>query len=94
MISWQLAQVNVGTLLTPEGDPRVQPFFDTLARIHAMSVEAGTQPTIADGLSRLSMIDRYGPSSQAFTFKSLFPAPGEAGGPMDHKPDPWCVGHA
>lgn len=167
-MSWHLAQVNVGTLVAPEGDPRVQPFFDNLERINAIAdeapgfvwrlqeadggnatgiattpdplfivnmsvwrdadslfafvyrsahtpvmaqrrqfferpagayqalwwIEAGTQPTVADGLSRLWMIDRYGPSSQAFTFKSRYPAPGMAGGPIDHKPDPWCVGHA
>lgn len=32
---WQLAQINVGRLVAPEGDPRVQPFFDALGRINA-----------------------------------------------------------
>ena len=57
-------------------------------------VEAGHRPTIAEGLSKLWLIDRYGPTPQAFGFKSRFPAPGHEGPPADHKPDPWCVGNA
>lgn len=34
---WQLAQINIGKLLAPEGDPRVQPFFDALERINAIA---------------------------------------------------------
>lgn len=34
---WHLAQVNIGRLLAPEGDPRVQPFFDALDRINALA---------------------------------------------------------
>jgi Domain of unknown function (DUF3291) len=41
-------------------------------------VPAGERPTIADGLSRLWMLDHYGPGPQAFTFKARFPKPGEA----------------
>lgn len=55
---------------------------------------AGTLPTINDALARLWMLDRYGPTPQAFTFKARFPAPGLGGPPIDHQPDPWCVGHA
>ncbi len=57
-------------------------------------IPAGTEPTIADALSRLWMIDRFGPTPQAFTFKARFPAPGLGGPPVDHQPDPWCVGNA
>lgn len=57
-------------------------------------IEAGTIPTIDDALSRLWLLDRYGPSPRAFTFKARFPAP-DAGGPaIDMQPDPWCVGTA
>ena len=164
---WHLAQINIGRLVAPEGDPRVQPFFDALDRINALAeaspgfvwrlkdegrnatemaiggdallipnmsvwtgpdslfefvyrtahtpvmakrrdyferpqgsymalwwVPAGTIPTLNDGLSRLWLIDRLGPTPQAFTFKARFPAPGEAGPPVDHRPDPWCVGTA
>jgi hypothetical protein len=34
---WQLAQINVGRLVAPQGDPRVQPFFDALERINALA---------------------------------------------------------
>lgn len=55
---------------------------------------AGMIPTLNDGLSRLWMLDRFGPSSQAFTFKSRFPNPDLGGAPVDLQPDPWCVGRA
>ncbi len=35
--SWHIAQINVGTLVGPPGDPRVQPFFDALDRINALA---------------------------------------------------------
>ena len=57
-------------------------------------IEAGTIPTVNDALSRLWLLDRFGPSPQAFTFKSRFPAPGIGGSPVDMQPDPWCVGRA
>lgn len=164
---WHLAQVNIGRLVAPEGDPRVQPFFDALDRINALAEEspgfvwrlkgdgnnatdlqptpdpllipnmsvwtdaealfafvyrsshtpvmarrreffsrfegayqalwwipAGDIPTVSDALSRLWMLDRYGPTPHAFTFKVRFPAPGIDGAPVDHQPDPWCVGNA
>ena len=30
MTDWQLAQINVGRMVAPQGDPVVQPFFDAL----------------------------------------------------------------
>ncbi|HEY0629700.1 MAG TPA: DUF3291 domain-containing protein [Sphingomicrobium sp.] len=165
--AWHLAQMNVGRLVAPQGDLRVQPFFDALDRINALAdaspgfvwrlqdeggnaasiqvtpdplfivnmslwtdadslfnfvyrsahtpemarrreyferfegaymvlwwVEAGTIPTINDGLSRLWCLDRYGPSQHAFTFKARFPQPDQAAPPVDMQPDPWCVGRA
>ena len=164
---WHLAQINIGRLTAPQGDPRVQSFFDALDRINALAdaslgfvwrlqddsgnamgisyspdpllavnmsvwrdadalfefvyrsshtpvmarrrdyfqkfdgayqalwwLPAGQVPSVADGLSRLWLLDRFGPCPQAFTFKARFPAPGEAGLPVDHQPDPWCMGHA
>ena len=35
--AWQLAQMNIGTLVAAQGDPVVQPFFDALARINALA---------------------------------------------------------
>lgn len=164
---WQLAQINIGKLLAPEGDPRVQPFFDALEKVNAIAdaspgfvwrlqsesgnatdfdvasdplllvnmsvwqdatslfdfvyrsghtpemarrreyfhryesayqalwwVPAGHRPSIDEGLSRLWMLDRYGPTPQSFTFKARFPRPGEGTPPVDMKPDPWCIGNA
>lgn len=164
---WHLAQVNIGRLVAPEGDPRVQPFFDALDRVNALAeaspgfvwrltgegnnatdlrptpdpllavnmsvwtdadalfafvyrsahtpvmarrrdyferfdgafqamwwIPAGEIPTVSDAFSRLWMLDRYGPTPHAFTFKARFPAPGLDGAPIDHQPDPWCVGTA
>jgi hypothetical protein len=164
---WHLAQVNIGRLVAPEGDPRVQPFFDALDRVNVLAeaspgfvwrltgegnnatdlrptpdpqlavnmsvwtdadtlfafvyrsahtpvmarrrdyferfdgafqamwwIPAGEIPTLSDAFSRLWMLDRYGPTSHAFTFKARFPAPGLDGAPVDHQPDPWCVGTA
>jgi hypothetical protein len=164
---WHLAQVNIGRLVAPEGDPRVQPFFDALDRVNVLAeaspgfvwrltgegnnatdlrptpdpqlavnmsvwtdadtlfafvyrsahtpvmarrrdyferfdgafqamwwIPAGEIPTLSDAFSRLWMLDRYGPTPHAFTFKARFPAPGLDGVPVDHQPDPWCVGTA
>ena len=35
--SWQLAQMNVATLMADAGDPVVQPFFDALAEVNALA---------------------------------------------------------
>ena len=165
--NWQLAQINIGRLLAPEGDPRVQPFFDALDRVNALAdaapgfvwrlqtetgnatdvqatpdpllivnmsvwadaeslfafvyrsghtpemarrreyfdrfagayqalwwVPEGYRPSVEEGLSRLWLLDRYGPTPQAFTFKARFPVPGAGEPPVDMKPDPWCIGTA
>jgi hypothetical protein len=164
---WHLAQINVGRLVAPQGDPRVQPFFEALDWVNALAdsspgfvwrlqddggnataiqvtpdplfilnmsvwtdadslfnyvyrsahtpemgrrreyferfegaymalwwIEAGTIPSINDGLSRLWNLDRYGPSQHAFTFKARFPQPDQASPPVDMQPDPWCMGRA
>ena len=57
-------------------------------------VPAGTLPSVDEGLSRLWLLDRFGPCQQAFNFKARFAAPGLGGAPVDHQPDPWCVGRA
>ncbi|MDQ8754910.1 DUF3291 domain-containing protein [Sphingosinicella sp. LHD-64] len=35
--AWHIAQINIGRLLGPEGDPVVQPFFDALDRVNAIA---------------------------------------------------------
>jgi Domain of unknown function (DUF3291) len=58
-------------------------------------IPAGTIPTVNDALSRLWILDRFGPSEQAFTFKARFPAPDQMlHSPIDMQPDPWCIGRA
>lgn len=57
-------------------------------------IRAGELPTVNDGLSRLWMLDRFGPGPDAFTFKQRYPQPGQPGAPRDHDPDPWCMGRA
>lgn len=57
-------------------------------------VPAGHIPSIDEGFARLWQLDRYGPTANAFTFKVRFPAPDRVGPPVDHQPDPWCVGRA
>ncbi len=34
---WHIAQINVGRLAAPQGDPGVQPFFDALDRVNALA---------------------------------------------------------
>ena len=34
---WHLAQINIGRLVAPHGDPRVQPFFDALDRVNELA---------------------------------------------------------
>src|SRR5439155_653311 len=36
-MSWHLAQINIGNIIAPQGDPRVQPFFDALDRVNALA---------------------------------------------------------
>ena len=36
-MKWHLAQINIGRLVAPQGDPRVAPFFDALDRINAIA---------------------------------------------------------
>ena len=57
-------------------------------------VKAGHRPAVEEGLAKLWLIERFGPSPQAFTFKARFPAPDVGGPPVNHNPDPWCVGNA
>lgn len=57
-------------------------------------VPAGHVPSVDEGLSRLWRLDRYGPTRDAFTFKTGFPAPGLSGQSTDMQPDPWCLGRA
>ncbi len=167
VIIWHLAQINVGRLTAPQGDPRTADFFAALDRINALAevspgfvwrlqdesgnatgirvtadplfavnlsvwetadalfdfvyrsahtpvmarrreffqtfegryqalwwIPAGHRPTVDEGISRLWKLEHFGPTCDAFTFKTRFPAPNEVGAPVDMKPDPWCIGRA
>ncbi len=71
-------------------------WFDRMSGAHQALwwVEAGELPTVSDALAKLWLLDNFGPSQQAFTFKARFPPPGHAGPPLDMRPDPWCAGRA
>jgi len=71
-------------------------WFDRMDGAHQALwwVPAGHRPTPDDALAKLWLLDNFGPSPQAFTFKARFPAPGLAGPPVDMNPDPWCAGRA
>ena len=71
-------------------------WFDRMSGAHQALwwIPAGTLPTVTDALATLWLLDNFGPSVQAFTFKTQFPPPGHAGPPSDMKPDPWCIGRA
>lgn len=165
--TWHIAQINVGRLTAPQGDPRTADFFAALDRINALAdespgfvwrlqdesgnatgirptsdplfainmsvwesadalfefvyrsahtslmarrqeffqafdgryqtlwwVSAGHRPTIDEGLARLWRLEHFGPTGDAFTFKSRFPPPDQLGAPVDMEPDPWCVARA
>lgn len=165
MADWHIAQINVGHVLHPVDDPRMEGFTDRLDEINALAdaapgfvwrlqsdsgnatdilvsndpsflinmsvwadldalfrfvyrtshqgvmagrrqwfarpqgvyqalwwLPAGHLPTPQEGLERLRLLERDGPTADAFTFKKSFPPPGKAGEPADLQPDPWCVG--
>lgn len=153
-----LAQVNVGRLRAPVGDPRIADFVDALERINALAdrapgfvwrlqtedgnatairpldddelfainlsvwesidalaeyayrsehaaflrrrrewferptsaflalwwIPAGTTPTVAEAMSRIDLLERFGPTSGAFTFARRFPAPSPDEPATDH----------
>jgi hypothetical protein len=54
-------------------------------------IPAGHRPTVAEAMARLELLRARGPSPEAFTFKQRYPAPGELGGPVNMRPEPYCV---
>ncbi|HET9987881.1 MAG TPA: DUF3291 domain-containing protein [Kofleriaceae bacterium] len=53
-------------------------------------VPTGHRPSVDEAMARLRMLREHGPSPDAFTFKRRYPAPGDASGPTDMKPEPYC----
>lgn len=69
-------------------------WFERPAQPHLVLwwVPAGHQPTLAEGLERLELLRREGPSARAFTFKQRFGVPGAEGPAEDMLPEPYCSG--
>jgi hypothetical protein len=57
---------------------RRREFFERPVELYLVLwwIPAGTVPTPQDGVARLELLRRTGPSPEAFTFKSPFPPPG------------------
>lgn len=55
-------------------------------------VAAGHRPDVAEGLDRLRMLARGGPTQAAFTFKQSYQPPDIPGTAEDLRPEPFCVG--
>ncbi|MEM1142956.1 MAG: DUF3291 domain-containing protein [Pseudomonadota bacterium] len=55
-------------------------------------VPAGHVPSVEEGLERIERLKKHGPTPEAFTFKSRYPAPGCDESPDDLAPDEYCSG--
>ena len=44
-------------------------------------VPAGHTPTVAEGMAKIALLRRLGPSPEAFTFRDIFPPPGSSVAP-------------
>jgi hypothetical protein len=53
-------------------------------------VPAGTLPTPADGVARLDLLRRLGPTPDAFTIRQPFPAPGQPAATVEVRDDWSC----
>ncbi len=51
-------------------------FIEMPAYLALWWVRAGTMPALAEGMRKLELIGRLGPTQEAFDFKTPFPAPG------------------
>ena len=50
-------------------------FVEMPAYLALWWVRAGTVPTLAEGQAKLELIGRFGPTREAFDFKTVFPMP-------------------
>jgi len=71
-------------------------WFDRMTGAHQALwwTPVGELPTVNDALAKLWLLDNFGPTEHAFTFKSRFAPPGSFGPVVDMQPDPWCIGSA
>ena len=54
---------------------RAEWFVEMPAYLALWWVRAGSTPTLAEGLAKLELIARMGPTAEAFDFKTAFAAP-------------------
>lgn len=55
---------------------RAEWFVEMPAYLALWWIEAGSLPTLGEGLAKLELIGRVGPTAEAFDFRTPFPAPG------------------
>ncbi|MEM6485448.1 MAG: DUF3291 domain-containing protein [Pseudomonadota bacterium] len=55
-------------------------------------IPAGHVPSVEEGLRRIELLKKRGPTPDAFTFKSRYPAPGCNENSDDLAPDDYCSG--
>jgi hypothetical protein len=53
-------------------------------------VQAGHRPGVAEAEARLALLQRHGPTAEAFSFRSVFPAPGTEAGRSPDRDDWSC----
>ena len=71
---------------------RRREWFERLATFQVLFwMPAGQLPGVDEAMRRLSHLEQHGPTPEAFTFKRRYPAPDSVAGPVDLKPEPYCV---
>jgi hypothetical protein len=73
---------------------RRREWFEHPAEAHQVMwwIPAGHVPTAEEAMERLRHLRENGPTPHAFTFRKRYPAPEQAGGPLDMKPERYGVG--
>ena len=62
---------------------RKKEWFDEMpAHLALWWIEAGRTPTLQEGLAKLELIERLGPTAEAFDFRNPFPPPDSASFPQ------------
>jgi heme-degrading monooxygenase HmoA len=54
---------------------RAEWFVEMPAYLALWWIEAGRMPTLSEGMAKLELIGRVGPTAEAFDFRTQFPAP-------------------
>ena len=71
---------------------RRREWFERLATFQVLFwMPVGQLPGVDEAMRRLAHLEQHGPTPEAFTFKRRYPAPDSVAGPVDMKPEPYCV---